>query len=107
MSRREAGVVLRRRSTGADGDRPIGAGPFPVVRVVLYDVVGFHAVVKHRHQQLKSQRNTPFLYFSFKGNSITQSGGIKLVVWGGSLQVLLFSNLCFVFKPDCNMTSRE
>lgn len=39
-------------SSGADGQSAICRCSLPVVGVVLHDVVGFHAVVKHRHQQL-------------------------------------------------------
>lgn len=44
--------MLRRRGSGADRQGAISAGALPVVRVILHNVVGFHAVVKHGHQQL-------------------------------------------------------
>lgn len=52
VHRSEAGVMLRRRGSGADRQGAISAGALPVVRVILHNVVGFHAVVKHGHQQL-------------------------------------------------------
>lgn len=57
----EAGVMLRCCDTGTNCQSAICAGPLPVIRVILHYIVGFHAVVKHWHKQLKQQERQIFL----------------------------------------------
>lgn len=64
VCRSEACVMLRCRGRGTDSQSAVCARPLPVVRIVLHNVVGFHAVVKHGHQQLEEHKDTmkPFVF---------------------------------------------